>query len=88
MLGWVMCKSVAYVQGVSVSASVNSLVAVSLDRFLAIWFPLKLQITTPRARAIIVIIWIMAITSAIPYVVYFETKVFYPEVPELIVCVE
>ncbi|XP_042873443.1 neuropeptide SIFamide receptor-like [Penaeus japonicus] len=32
MLGWVMCKFVAYVQGVSVSASVNSLVAVSLDR--------------------------------------------------------
>ncbi|XP_064097469.1 neuropeptide SIFamide receptor-like [Macrobrachium nipponense] len=88
MLGWVMCKSVAYVQGVSVSASVNSLVAVSLDRLLAIWFPLKMQITTPRARAIIIIIWIMAITSAIPYMIYFETKVFDSEVPEVIICVE
>ncbi|XP_071516608.1 neuropeptide SIFamide receptor-like [Panulirus ornatus] len=88
MLGWVMCKAVAYVQGVSVSASVNSLVAVSLDRFLAIWFPLKLQITTARARAIIVLIWIMAVVSAVPYYVYFETQVFDPEVPELIICVE
>ncbi|XP_068233958.1 neuropeptide SIFamide receptor-like [Palaemon carinicauda] len=88
MLGWVMCKSVAYVQGVSVSASVNSLVAVTLDRLLAIWFPLKMQITTPRARAIIVIIWIMAITSAIPYMIYFETKVFDPAIPEVIICIE
>ncbi|XP_047495847.1 neuropeptide SIFamide receptor-like [Penaeus chinensis] len=88
MLGWVMCKFVAYVQGVSVSASVNSLVAVSLDRFLAIWFPLRLQITTPRARAIIVLIWIMAVCSAVPYLVYFETKVVYEDLPELRVCVE
>lgn len=31
-LGWFMCKAVAYIQGVSVAASVYSLVAVSLDR--------------------------------------------------------
>ncbi|XP_045125313.1 neuropeptide SIFamide receptor-like [Portunus trituberculatus] len=88
MLGWLMCKSVAYVQGVSVSASVNSLVAVSLDRFLAIWFPMKLQITTYRARAIIVLIWIMAVVSPIPYFVYFETNIFIPDLPDLLVCVE
>lgn len=28
-----MCKAVAYIQGVSVAASVYSLVAVSLDRY-------------------------------------------------------
>ncbi|KAG7175803.1 Neuropeptide SIFamide receptor-like 1 [Homarus americanus] len=81
MLGWIMCKLVAYVQAVSVSASVNSLVAVSLDRFLAIWFPLKLQITTERARALIVIIWIMAVASAIPYSIYFETQVASRHIP-------
>ena len=32
-LGWFMCKAVAYIQGVSVAASVYSLVAVSLDRY-------------------------------------------------------
>ncbi|XP_063589343.1 neuropeptide SIFamide receptor-like [Penaeus indicus] len=88
MLGWIMCKFVAYVQAVSVSASVNSLVAVSLDRFLAIWFPLRLQITTPRARAIIVLIWIMAVCSAVPYFVYFEMQQVYDDLPDLKVCVE
>ncbi|XP_017483340.1 PREDICTED: neuropeptide SIFamide receptor [Rhagoletis zephyria] len=32
MLGWLMCKTVPYIQGVSVAASVYSLIAVSLDR--------------------------------------------------------
>ncbi|KAM8706936.1 hypothetical protein ACLKA7_011096 [Drosophila subpalustris] len=32
MLGWLMCKFVPYIQGVSVAASVYSLIAVSLDR--------------------------------------------------------
>ncbi|KYN08365.1 Neuropeptide FF receptor 2 [Cyphomyrmex costatus] len=37
ILGWFMCKAVAYIQGVSVAASVYSLVAVSLDSFIAIF---------------------------------------------------
>lgn len=32
LLGWLMCKTVPYIQGLSVAASVYSLVAVSLDR--------------------------------------------------------
>lgn len=33
ILGWFMCKTVPYIQGVSVAASVYSLIAVSLDRW-------------------------------------------------------
>lgn len=33
VLGWLMCKTVPYIQGVSVAASVYSLIAVSLDRW-------------------------------------------------------
>ncbi|XP_017781596.1 PREDICTED: neuropeptide SIFamide receptor-like [Nicrophorus vespilloides] len=33
VLGWWMCKTVPYIQGVSVAASVYSLIAVSLDRY-------------------------------------------------------
>lgn len=32
MLGGLMCKTVPYIQGVSVAASVYSLIAVSVDR--------------------------------------------------------
>ncbi|XP_030373993.1 neuropeptide SIFamide receptor [Scaptodrosophila lebanonensis] len=70
MLGWLMCKCVPYIQGVSVAASVYSLIAVSLDRFIAIWWPLK-QMTKRRARFMILGIWVIALTTTIPELLFF-----------------
>ncbi|XP_053671780.1 neuropeptide SIFamide receptor-like [Anopheles nili] len=88
VLGWLMCKTVPYIQGVSVAASVYSLIAVSLDRFLAIWWPLKLQITKRRARFMIVCIWIIALSSTIPWALFFELVPITPEEPDVQLCVE
>uniref|UniRef100_A0A4Y0BN57 G_PROTEIN_RECEP_F1_2 domain-containing protein n=1 Tax=Anopheles funestus TaxID=62324 RepID=A0A4Y0BN57_ANOFN len=88
MLGWLMCKTVPYIQGVSVAASVYSLIAVSLDRFLAIWWPLKLQITKRRARFMIVCIWIIALSSTVPWALFFELVPIIPEAPDIKLCVE
>ncbi|XP_047360234.1 neuropeptide SIFamide receptor-like [Vespa velutina] len=88
ILGWFMCKAVAYIQGVSVAASVYSLVAVSLDRFLAIWWPLKCQITKRRARMMIVVIWFIALTITSPWLVYFNLVSIYDDDPDLRLCLE
>ncbi|XP_061508462.1 neuropeptide SIFamide receptor [Anopheles gambiae] len=88
MLGWLMCKTVPYIQGVSVAASVYSLIAVSLDRFLAIWWPLKLQITKRRARFMIVCIWIIALSSTVPWALFFDLVPIIPEAPDIKLCVE
>lgn len=40
-------------------------------RFLAIWWPLKCQITKRRARVMIVIIWVIALTTTIPWALFF-----------------
>ncbi|BFF91759.1 neuropeptide SIFamide receptor [Drosophila madeirensis] len=71
MLGWLMCKFVPYIQGVSVAASVYSLIAVSLDRFIAIWWPLK-QMTKRRARIMIIGIWVIALATTIPWLLFFD----------------
>ncbi|XP_034137870.1 neuropeptide SIFamide receptor [Drosophila guanche] len=71
MLGWLMCKFVPYIQGVSVAASVYSLIAVSLDRFIAIWWPLK-QMTKRRARIMIIGIWLIALVTTIPWLLFFD----------------
>ncbi|KAH8358587.1 hypothetical protein KR093_001216 [Drosophila rubida] len=71
MLGWLMCKFVPYIQGVSVAASVYSLIAVSLDRFIAIWWPLK-QMTKRRARIMIIGIWVIALVTTIPWLLFFD----------------
>lgn len=88
LLGWFMCKAVAYIQGVSVAASVYSLVAVSLDRFLAIWWPLKCQITKRRARMMIVVIWFIALTTTSPWLLFFDLVSIYEDDPDLRLCLE
>lgn len=45
-LGTFFCKTVSYLQGVSVSASVNTLMAISIERCLAISCPLSTTMST------------------------------------------
>ncbi|XP_005181564.2 neuropeptide SIFamide receptor [Musca domestica] len=90
ILGWLMCKTVPYIQGVSVAASVYSLIAVSLDRFIAIWWPLR-QLSKSRARFMILCIWIIAFGTTIPWALYFDlvpaTEAF-PAAPDMYLCQE
>ncbi|PSN52951.1 hypothetical protein C0J52_03617 [Blattella germanica] len=53
-MGWVICKTVPYLQGVSVSASINTLVAISVERCLAICYPLKWQMTSRACRVVVI----------------------------------
>ncbi|ETN65014.1 hypothetical protein AND_003213 [Anopheles darlingi] len=57
-------------------------------RFLAIWWPLKLQITKRRARFMIVCIWIIALGSTVPWALFFDLVPIIPEAPDIKLCVE
>lgn len=57
-------------------------------RFLAIWWPLKLQITKRRARLMILCIWIIAIVSTIPWALFFDLVEAFEDVPDIKICVE
>ncbi|XP_047113854.1 neuropeptide SIFamide receptor-like [Schistocerca piceifrons] len=41
-------------------------------KFLAIWWPLKFQITKRRARLIIAAIWLVALTTTLPWALFFD----------------
>lgn len=41
-------------------------------RFLAIWWPLKLQLSKKRARIMIGCIWIVAMGSTVPWALFFQ----------------
>ncbi|XP_015924499.1 neuropeptide SIFamide receptor-like [Parasteatoda tepidariorum] len=72
MLGLFLCKAVAYLQGVSVCASVYTLVAISVERFLAICFPLRWQVSARTCRLIICFIWIFSFILTLPWAFYFR----------------
>lgn len=74
ILGVFFCKTVSYLQGVSVSASVNTLMAISIERCVAISFPISGTITTRQYRVIVTIIWTIALGINLPWLFVFTLK--------------
>ena len=55
-----MCPIVLFMQTVSVTASVCTNMAIGIDRFWVVTFPLKSRITKARSKFVITIIWIIS----------------------------
>uniref|UniRef100_A0A672YAR0 Neuropeptide FF receptor 2 n=1 Tax=Sphaeramia orbicularis TaxID=375764 RepID=A0A672YAR0_9TELE len=64
--GSVVCKMSGMVQGISVSASVFTLVAIAVDRFRCIVYPFKQKLTIATSKMIIVVIWVLAVFIMCP----------------------
>ncbi|XP_071953087.1 RYamide receptor-like [Antedon mediterranea] len=69
-LGEVGCKLVRYVQSVSISVSIFTLVAISLDRFFAIIYPFRKKMEAIHVIIIIILIWFASLGIAVPTFVY------------------
>ncbi|XP_041937326.1 neuropeptide FF receptor 1-like [Alosa alosa] len=68
--GWpfsnTVCKVSGLVQGMSVCASVFTLVAIAVDRFRCIVYPFKAKLTLLVAKATIGLIWLLALAIMFP----------------------
>ena len=53
-------------QAVSVFVSAYTLVAISVDRYMAIMWPLKPRMSKRHAKVIIGIVWLVALGTALP----------------------
>ncbi|XP_060884887.1 galanin receptor 2a [Labrus mixtus] len=73
VFGAVMCKVVHFIIFLTMYASIFTLTAVSVDRYLAICYPLRSrQMRTPKnAIASIVLLWLLALLFSAPYLSYF-----------------
>ena len=59
--GLVLCKIVRFAEHLSISVSVQSLMWIALDRFLAVVFPMKVYLISPKFRTTAIIAsWIIA----------------------------
>ncbi|XP_049304378.1 RYamide receptor isoform X1 [Bactrocera dorsalis] len=75
--GTVLCNLVNYSQAVSVLVSAYTLVAISIDRYLAIMRPLRPRITKRLAKFIIAGVWTIALATALPILIV--SKLSQPE---------
>ncbi|NXR89696.1 NPFF2 protein, partial [Hypocryptadius cinnamomeus] len=72
--GSLVCKMSGMVQGISVSASVFTLVAIAVDRFRCIVHPFKQKLTIPAAVATIAAIWVLAVAIMCPSAVLLRAR--------------
>ncbi|XP_062866552.1 cholecystokinin receptor-like [Trichomycterus rosablanca] len=72
IFGAVMCKTVAYFMGISVSISTFSLVAIAIERYSAICNPLKSRAWQTRSHAykVITATWVVSVSIMVPYPVF------------------
>ena len=67
-LASITCKVTPYLANVSLLVSVQSLVVIAVDRFVAVVFPLRVSLlTSKRCLLYIVSIWIVSMLVAIPH---------------------
>lgn len=64
--GVIMCVLVSYAQAVSVFISAYTLVAISIDRYIAILYPLRPRMTKLQATLIIITTWAWALITPLP----------------------
>lgn len=64
--GSFMCPFVIYMQAVSVFVSAFTLVAMSIDRYVAIIYPLRPKLTTKKAIITISVVWTLALLVPLP----------------------
>ena len=67
--GAIMCPVVTYAQMVTVFLSAFTLVAISLDRYIAIIYPLRQRMTKKQCILVIALIWLLSLCVCLPVVV-------------------
>ncbi|XP_012667584.1 neuropeptide FF receptor 2 [Otolemur garnettii] len=72
--GSAMCKISGLVQGVSVAASVFTLVAIAVDRFRSVVYPFKSKLTLETACVVLGIIWVLAVAIMSPSAVMLHVQ--------------
>ena len=73
LLGDILCKLSIFLPDVSLAVSIESLLLISMDRFVAVVFPFKAKCITPKVRFICIgCSWIVAIAVHAPYFYTFK----------------
>ncbi|MEQ2234904.1 Substance-P receptor [Ilyodon furcidens] len=73
--GLVYCRFHNFFPIAAIFASIYSMTAIALDRYMAIIHPLKLRLSSTLTRVVIGVIWVLAFLLAFPQYLYSSTTV-------------
>ncbi|XP_041741031.2 prokineticin receptor 2 [Coregonus clupeaformis] len=77
--GLVLCASINYLRTVSLYVSTNALLAIAVDRYMAIVHPMKPRMNYQTAYSLILGVWIVPLVISIPSA-YFASETTYPHI--------
>ncbi|XP_061589013.1 prokineticin receptor 1a [Cololabis saira] len=77
--GLLLCASINYLRTVSLYVSTNALLAIAVDRYMAIVYPLRPRMKHQTAYCVILTIWIVPVFISIPSA-YMASETTYPHV--------
>ncbi|OQR72229.1 neuropeptide Y receptor-like, partial [Tropilaelaps mercedesae] len=63
VFGYPMCVAVGYCEAISVMVNAYALIAISMDRYMAIMYPFESQLSGLQTRLIIGIVWAVALVT-------------------------
>ena len=73
VLGTFLCKLCYFLADASQIVSIESLILISVDRLIAVVFPLKKKLITKKIRVVCILIsWIIAISVNVPYLFIYQ----------------
>ena len=72
-MGTITCKALFYVIPVSIAATVLTMLIISIDRFYAVFYPLREKLFR-KPRVLSAIIWILSIALMIPYPFFYQVQ--------------
>lgn len=74
MLGQVSCRLLHYTDAISTTASILSLIAISLDQVNVILFPIRRAVMIRYTKFISLVIWLLSMVFTSPYLAMFGVK--------------
>ena len=74
MLGQVSCRLLHYTEAISTTASILSLIAISLDQVNVILFPIRRAVMIRYTKFISLVIWLLSMIFTSPYLAMFGVK--------------
>lgn len=72
-MGTITCKALFYVMPVSIAATVLTMLIISIDRFYAVFYPMREKLFR-KPRVLSAIIWILTLSLMIPYPLIYQVR--------------
>lgn len=86
--GAALCKLIPFLQGLTLSASVGTLVAIALERYWHIVLYTRRKLTVREAYKAVAVIWASSIFIPLPLVVFNKISMWKQEDKEVEICIE